>query len=1011
MRAGDRRTGPALGPALRWAARATRRGGAVTVLVTVTDDNAVLLPACVDGLGASTRRADEIVLLVLGSGSETARVVARAGAASWRIRTVELPGADRDEAWDRASADARGDYLFFLDAGDALHPAALEALAGALDGTGSDVAVGGCADERRGVTLADSPDVLAGATRERLLVRRRSPAVTEVPLGVGVGDPVARWRHALAPLLAAGRIDTVATPTTAGPRRGTGEAFGTLPVLAPYAEEWVEAVAEVERLLERRGERVAQALRDWLLRVELPRWLADAERCTDEQWQALAEETRQRWEEARPAERAEVRVEDRVRLCLAAGGRREDLVAFEAARFQEEGLPTRVEAGRVYAELPVAGVPEEVLGLAAEETRLQLRLLRHQQAADGVDLAVAAWIPGVPSDDAAATVTLDDGRVEVPAEVTSDVELRRVSGARHQDHAHGRVTFTAPAGSRPDAVEVRFTAAGVERVGTLSLDEPVAAGGSVSGLALDGDVLVVRLHSPRGSGTSPVTFHEGSDGTSASLGKPTPAPGRVGVVGPVTVEGAVEVADGVVRVRLRHDPWGLGEQPVPLGAYRLQVDGEPATPDADLAATLPTTLVSDTFRARVRSTPRGLEVVLTAPHLDDEVGPAAQQRLQRWYAGADLPLDPQAVYLQSYTGQAATDSPAAVHRALRRLRPDLRLRWGVADRSVRVPEGGEPVLMHSREWYAALATSAQVVTNIDLERWFVKRPGQRVLQTFHGYPSKTMGLSAWDGKHFTPARVERLLRRTSGTWDLLLTPTPEMDRHYREQYRYDGPIHPYGYPRDDVLVSADANGIRADVRRRLGIGDRTAVLYAPTWRDDLATNFRAAPLVSPLDVDEAADRLGYDHVLLLRGHRFHRRRPGRRGRTRGQVLDVTDYPEINDLVLAADAAVLDYSSLRFDFALTGRPMVFLVPDLDRYQGARGFLHDFAESAPGPLLSTTEEVVAALRDLPGLAAAYAGELAAFDARFNQHQDGHAAERVVRAFFDVPTGDDRTRSAAG
>ncbi len=120
------------------------------------------------------------------------------------------------------------------------------------------------------------------------------------------------------------------------------------------------------------------------------------------------------------------------------------------------------------------------------------------------------------------------------------------------------------------------------------------------------------------------------------------------------------------------------------------------------------------------------------------------------------------------------------------MRPELTLRWAVSDRSVPVPEGGEPVLVRSREWYAALATAGHVVTNVDMEPWFAKRPGQRLLQSFHGYPSKTMGLGSWTSKNFTPKRIERLLRRTSGTWDLLLTPTPEMDVHYREQYGYDG---------------------------------------------------------------------------------------------------------------------------------------------------------------------------------------------------------------------------------
>jgi CDP-glycerol glycerophosphotransferase len=99
--------------------------------------------------------------------------------------------------------------------------------------------------------------------------------------------------------------------------------------------------------------------------------------------------------------------------------------------------------------------------------------------------------------------------------------------------------------------------------------------------------------------------------------------------------------------------------------------------------------------------------------------------------------------------------------------------------------------------------------------------------------------------------------------------------------------------------------------------------------------------------------------------------------------------------------VLDYSSIRFDFALTGRPMVFCVPDLDRYAGGRGFLYDFTDSAPGPLLATTDEVVDALRDLPALERDYGPELAAFNARFNTFQDGHAAERVVEMFFGPST----------
>jgi len=309
------------------------------------------------------------------------------------------------------------------------------------------------------------------------------------------------------------------------------------------------------------------------------------------------------------------------------------------------------------------------------------------------------------------------------------------------------------------------------------------------------------------------------------------------------------------------------------------------------------------------------------------------------------------------------------------------------------------VLFRSRAWYDVLARAGHLVTNIELERWFRRRPGQQLLQTFHGYPSKTMGLGLWRSRGLLPSHLEQQLDHTSRTWNALVTPHPDMDRYYREEYAYDGRILALGYPRDDVLVGPERQRIRSETRHRLGIAPgRRVVLYAPTWRDDLATNFRAAEAVHHLDVEQAASMLGEDYVLLLRGHRFHAA-----GRSSGsRVVDVTTYPDVNDLILAADVAVLDYSSMRFDFALTGRPMVFLVPDLDDYGSrTRGFLWDFGETAPGPWVRSTAEVVAELRDLDALAGRWATPLAEFNARYNPLNDGHAAERVVADFFaDLP-----------
>ena len=474
-------------------------------------------------------------------------------------------------------------------------------------------------------------------------------------------------------------------------------------------------------------------------------------------------------------------------------------------------------------------------------------------------------------------------------------------------------------------------------------------------------------------------------------------------LGPVSAPVVPGTTPGTVtaHLTLTADVWGLGERPLPPAWHWFAVTGGGTPVRALLGETaidrLHHFLVGEQYVVRLVQSARQAGVELLPAVEPEERVPYGQTQLQEWYADGDIPLDPNAVYFQSYVGASATDSQLALHEELRRTRPDLTLYWGVASASSWVPEGGVPVVLTTREYYRVLASSGHLCMNIDPERWFRKRPGQRLLQTFHGYPAKSMGIRMWEGKRFSRRRIEAELWRTSRQWDLILTPAPEMDQYYRREYDYDGPIHNAGYPRDDVLVSDRAAAVRDDTRRRLGIAPgQKAILYAPTWRDDQATNWRAADAVHHLDVADASRELGSDYVLLMRGHRFHASTAASDSATR--FLDVTDYPEINDLILAADAAVLDYSSLRFDFALTGRPMVFLVPDLDSYVGGvRGFLYDYAPSAPGPRVDTAEEVVALLRDIDGLQRRTAAEMAEFHQRFNYLQDGRAAERVAAAFL--------------
>jgi CDP-glycerol glycerophosphotransferase len=113
------------------------------------------------------------------------------------------------------------------------------------------------------------------------------------------------------------------------------------------------------------------------------------------------------------------------------------------------------------------------------------------------------------------------------------------------------------------------------------------------------------------------------------------------------------------------------------------------------------------------------------------------------------------------------------------------------------------------------------------------------------------------------------------------------------------------------------------------------------------------------------------------------------------VVDASYYPDVADLYTAADVLVTDYSSAMFDFAITGRPILFYVYDLERYQDStRGFYFDLFTAPPGPVVRTPDELVAALASLPATAADHAGRYAEFQERYVALEDGHASERVLQ-----------------
>jgi len=360
------------------------------------------------------------------------------------------------------------------------------------------------------------------------------------------------------------------------------------------------------------------------------------------------------------------------------------------------------------------------------------------------------------------------------------------------------------------------------------------------------------------------------------------------------------------------------------------------------------------------------------------------------------------VVFNSFGGRYS-DNPRALYEALVASGRDVDAVW-LARPELR---GDFPAGVHTVETWgpdarAAVESADVIVSNDGLSHEWDKSPTTTYLQTWHGTPLKRLHRDAvWAPE----GRLELVMGDIS-RWDHLLSPNVVSTPHLRSAFGFSGPVHETGYPRNDVLSAPDREHRRARVRAALGIADDVrAVLYAPTWRDDLVLGEDGPSYDFPVDLGDLARGMGTGHVLLVRLHAMVADRLVVDGSA--PLLDVSRHPDVSELYLAADVLVTDYSSTMFDFAVTGKPVLNFTYDLEHYRDdLRGFYFDLAGIAPAPLLTTAEELLAALAELRRAPWVPTERYLRFQETFCSLEDGSATERVLELFFPAgppgPTG---------
>jgi CDP-glycerol glycerophosphotransferase len=359
-----------------------------------------------------------------------------------------------------------------------------------------------------------------------------------------------------------------------------------------------------------------------------------------------------------------------------------------------------------------------------------------------------------------------------------------------------------------------------------------------------------------------------------------------------------------------------------------------------------------------------------------------------------LPIDGDLAVYSAYWHRGYACNPAAIHAKARELAPGVRGVWAVTrSRAADLPPGVDYVVSGSLAYFRTLARAKYLINNVNWPNWATKRPGSVHVMTHHGTPVKQMGLDQLAHPAGATDQDFAAQMRRADRWDFSVTSNAHTTEAWERAYPCRYSTLEVGYPRNDRLALATADEVVA-VRAKLGIEPgQTVVLYAPTHREW----HPAGTMV--LDPEDLAAKLGPDHVLLVRAHYFHVR-PGRAAVTgAGRLLDVSAYPVVEDLYLASDVLITDYSSLMFDYSVLDRPIVIYAPDWPVYRELRGVYFDLMTEPPGAVATTYPDLIELFRTGGYADDAATKARAHFRGRFSYLDDGGAAERVVRRVFRV------------
>lgn len=358
-----------------------------------------------------------------------------------------------------------------------------------------------------------------------------------------------------------------------------------------------------------------------------------------------------------------------------------------------------------------------------------------------------------------------------------------------------------------------------------------------------------------------------------------------------------------------------------------------------------------------------------------------------------FPVAKNKVLFLSYYGNQYGCNPKYLSEYLVAQGVDMDIVWAFVEPGKHDERGIRKVRYMSVRYFYELCTCKILVTNYRMTSLFVKRKNQFYIQTWHS--SLRLKQIEKDAEHSLPVHYVSMAKTDSLRTDLLVSGCSYSTDIFNRAFWYKGEIMETGTPRNDLFFTSK-DELKNKVMHHLGIlADVNLILYAPTFRKNNTLEYYDIDynrLVKTLSI-----RFGGEWKVMVRLHPHLYSYSKQLLKDHPNVIDVTCYSDIQELLLISDFLITDYSSLMFDYLLTNRPCLLYVPDLEEYTKKDRALYFDIDKLPFPRCLCNDELIQVIEGFDS--EFYRKAISSFLLMVGTFEDGHASEKIAQRMLDI------------